>query len=275
MSRIFERMENAHRATLTRALAVITNSPSLALRIATLYHVDPKRIIELPFLPPLFVRRHVAGSGRITAEQVHRKYDLPPRYVFYPAYFAEPKNHLYLLEGLIEVERRHGIVLDAVFCGGDAGNRTVVEQQVRVLGLTERVRFLGRIPDDDIPALYESALALVYPGYCEPTNLPPLEAVTLSCPVIYADLPEFREQMGDAALYCDLTDVSSLAVHLAALVQDGALRDRLQLAGHRFAMEIAKIDYGKMLKPVLDDFAYLHRRWARSEEPRCPHQQRR
>ena len=129
------------------------------------------------------------------------------------------------------------------------------------------MHFLGLVPDEDIPALYEAALALVMPAYSGPTNLPPLEAVTLGCPVIYSDLPEFREQMGDAALYCDLADVSSLADHLSALVQDTALRDRLRAAGRKFATEIARIDYGEMLKPVFDDFAYRRRRWAWPDQP--------
>jgi glycosyltransferase involved in cell wall biosynthesis len=100
------------------------------------------------------------------------------------------------------------------------------------------------------------------PAYSGPTNLPPLEAVTLGCPVIYSDLPEFREQMRDAALYCDLADVSSLADHLATLTQDSVQLDRLRLAGRGLAAEIAKMDYGERLKEVLDDFDYLRRRWA-------------
>jgi glycosyltransferase involved in cell wall biosynthesis len=267
--RVFERWDRIYRATLTRALAVITNSPSGARRIARLYQVDPHRIIELPFLPSLAVRHHAAGSGRSSIERVRRNYDLPARYVFYPAYFSDDKNHLYLLEGMVDLKRRHGITLHAVFCGsGMARGQTEVERQAQALGLTAQVHFLGWVPDDDIPALYEGAIALVMPAYLGPTNLPPLEAVTLGCPVIYSDLPEFREQMGDAALYCDLTDVSSLANHLAALIQNHQLRDRLLQAGCRFAAELTKIDYGERLKPVLDEYAYLRRRWAWPEKSR-------
>jgi glycosyltransferase involved in cell wall biosynthesis len=266
--RIFERWERARNALVTRAIAVIANSPSGARRIARLYQVDPHRIVELPFLPSLAVLRHVAGNSRTTAEGIRQKYALSARYVFYPAHFAALKNHLYLLEGLIELERRHGIALSAVFCGYDAGNLAVVKRQVGALGLTGRVHLLGAVPDDDIPALYEGAIALVMPAYSGPTNLPPLEAVTLGCPVIYSDLPEFREQMGDAALYCDLADVSSLADHLAKLIQDSTQLDRLQAAGRRFAAELAKIDYGERLKPVLDDYAYLRRRWTWPEKAR-------
>lgn len=260
--RLFERWERTRQAMVTRAIAVIANSRSGVNRISHLYGVDPHRIVDLPLLPSLAVRRHAAGDRRTTAERVRRKYGLPASYVFYPAHFGALKNHLYLLEGLVALEQRHGIVLDAVFCGNDAGNLVVVRRQVRALELAERVRFLGAVPDDDVPALYEGAFALVMPAYSGPTNLPPLEAVTLGCPVIYSDRPEFREQMGDAALYCDLADVSSLADHLAALVRDTELRDRLQAAGRRLSAEIAAIDYGQRLRPVLDDYAYLRRRWA-------------
>ena len=129
------------------------------------------------------------------------------------------------------------------------------------------MKFLGLVPDEDIPALYDGALALVMPSYCGPTNIPPLEAVTLGCPVIYSDLPEFREQMGDAALYCNLADSSSLADQLAALIQDPELIAHLQKAGSRLAAEIAKIDYGERLAAVLDNYAYVRRRWTWPETP--------
>lgn len=267
--RVFEQWERVRRATLTRALAVIVDSPTLARRVAELYQVDCERIVELPFLPSLAVRNHAAGDRLATAEEVRRKYDLPERYVFYPAAFGALKNHLYLLEGLVDLERRHGIILHAVFTGGDnqeRGNLGTVERQVQALELTGRVQFLGVVPDDDIPALYEGALALVMPAYSGPTNLPPLEAVTLGCPVIYSDLPSFREQIGDAALYCDLAKVSSLGDHLAALIRDPAVAEHLRAAGGRLAAEIATIDYGAKLTKVFEDFDYLRRRWAWPEK---------
>lgn len=265
--RTFERRERQLTDTLTRSLAVIANSRSGARQIASIYHVDPARIVELPFVPPLVVRRHAAGRGLATAEGVRRKYNLPDRYVFYPARFTPLKNHLYILEGLVELEQRHGIVLNAVFCGGDRPPyRATVERQVQALGLTARVCFLGLVPDEDIPALYEGALALVMPTYSGPTNLPPLEAVTLGCPVIYSDLPAFREQMGDASLYCDLADVSSLANHLAMLSQDLSVVTSLKEKGRKLAEEIAKINYSERLTPVLNKYDYIRRRWTWPEK---------
>lgn len=261
-SRQFEQCERVARAALPRALAVIADSRAGARLIASLYQVDPGRIIELPFLPSLAVRRHAMGNGLKTVDEVRSKYALPDTYAFYPSFPANDKNHFYLLEGLADLERRHGIALHAVLCGGgEPQHWAMVERQVRALGLTSRVHFLGLVPGQDIPALYQGALALVMPTYTGATNLPPLEAVTLGCPVIYSDLPEFREQMGDAALYCDLADPASLADHLAALIQDSAIRDRLRAAGRRRAAEIEKINYSERLAPVFDHYAYISRRW--------------
>lgn len=268
-NRAFERLERPLVNALTRAVAVIANSQYIASRITTLYQVDQGRIIELPFVPAPAVRHHAAGKRLTTAEAVSRKYHLPDRYVFYPAGFHPFKNHLYLLEGLVDLERRYGIVLNAVFCGAAVASEstTRVHKQVAALGLKNRVQFLGMVPDEDIPALYEGALALVMPAYNGPTNLPPLEAVTLGCPVICSDLPGCREQMGQAALYCDLSDSSSLADQLAGLINDPDVRPRLRKAGAALAAHIAKIDYSKRMASVFDNYAYISRRWTWPKSP--------
>jgi hypothetical protein len=89
--RNFERHDRGLRMSLTRALAIVANSPSGAHRIADLYQVDRDRIIELPFLPSLAARRQAAGAGMATVEGVRRKYSLPDRYVFYQHFSIRSK----------------------------------------------------------------------------------------------------------------------------------------------------------------------------------------
>jgi glycosyltransferase involved in cell wall biosynthesis len=133
--------------------------------------------------------------------------------------------------------------------------------------VTARIRFLDFVPNEDIPALYEAAFAVVVPSYFGPTNLQPIEAIALGRPVICSDLPGCREQMGDAALYCDLSDPASLADQLVALIHDQTLVCRLRKAGQRLAEDLAKMAYGKRLSQVVDDFAYVRRRWAWPRPP--------
>lgn len=257
--RLFERTDWQMRPTLRRAVAVVANTSAGAQRLEKLFNVDRHRIVVFPFVPSAAVRRHAAGRGTVTVEQVRQAHRLPVPYVFYPASFLFHKNHLYLLEALVDLERRHGIVLSAVFSRG--GGELDVRRQAQALGLRDRVAFVGMVPDDHMPPLYQAALALVVPSYFGPTNLPPVEAVALGCPVICADDAGNREQLGEAALYCRLEDPSSLADQLAALCRDAAAQERLRVAGQRLAERLAKVDYGAILAPVLADFAYKRRRW--------------
>lgn len=264
LGREFERREHCLRIALPKAVAVIVNCASEAERIARIYHVAPKRIVILPFLPSLPVRRHAEGKGTVTAESVRARYRLTEDYVFYPAQMCADKNHVYVLDALVALEATYGRRLHAAFSGSDTGNRMYVEEYARRSGLAERVHFLGFVEDGEIPALYEGARALTMPTYCGPTNLPPLEAAALGCPVIYSDLPDWRAYMGEAALYCDLKDPQSMAHHLHAVLTDVALVERLRAAGRRLVAGLESQDlYSQALGPIMNDFAYVRRRWAR------------
>lgn len=61
----------------------------------------------------------------------------------------------------------------------------------------ERVEFLGRVPDADLPALFQGALSFVFPSHFEGFGLPPLEALASGCPVISSDAPALREVLGN------------------------------------------------------------------------------
>ncbi len=57
----------------------------------------------------------------------------------------------------------------------------------------ERVKFLGRVTDAELAGLYKGATAFVFPSSYEGFGLPPLEALSLGCPVIASDSACLRE----------------------------------------------------------------------------------
>ena len=90
-----------------------------------------------------------------------------------------------------------------------------------------RVIFAGRRSDAEIAALLSGSQALVFSSLYEGFGIPPLEAMTLGCPVIASDIPATREVCADAALYVDPADDAALAAHMAKLLSrpDVARRD--------------------------------------------------
>ena len=92
-------------------------------------------------------------------------------------------------------------------------------------------RILGFVPDTLLPALYRRAMALVYPSLYEGFGLPPVEAMATGCPVLVSNVTAMPEVCGDAALYCDPLDVSSIRDGMLRLAEDAELRNRLSQAG--------------------------------------------
>lgn len=89
----------------------------------------------------------------------------------------------------------------------------------------------GYVTDAELRALYERALALVFPSRYEGFGLPPVEAMTCGCPVIISTQPALVEMAGDAALQCDADDVDELARLMRRVHDEPALRDSLIAAG--------------------------------------------
>lgn len=96
------------------------------------------------------------------------------------------------------------------------------------------VNFIGRISDQELYGLLESAVSLVFPSLTEGFGLPPLESMALGCPVIVAPCGAVPEVCGDAALQANpheahqwvqqIVRLCEEPVHASRVVADGLLR---------------------------------------------------
>lgn len=73
-----------------------------------------------------------------------------------------------------------------------------------------KIYILPRIPDEEMPTLYQSALALLYPSLYEGFGFPVLEASAVGCPVISSNASVLPEILGDTGIYFDPRSESDL-----------------------------------------------------------------
>jgi glycosyltransferase involved in cell wall biosynthesis len=73
-----------------------------------------------------------------------------------------------------------------------------------------KIRFMGFIPDEEMPLFYSLASALVFPSIYEGFGLPPLESMACGCPVIASRAASLPEICQDAVEYVDPYSIESI-----------------------------------------------------------------
>ncbi len=217
------------RLTLALALraadAVLCISKATARDVQALFSVPEERIHVTPLAADAYFRP-VASQER---EALVNRLGLPDRYVLYVGSNKPHKN----LERLV---RAWALVcpddVTLVIAGPWLPAHSAPRALAARLGLDGRqVRFLGPVPERDLPALYSGALGFVFPSLYEGFGLPVLEAMACGTPVACSRAGSLPEVAGEAALYFDPTDVTDIASTVQLLLEDENVRASLRSAG--------------------------------------------
>ena len=131
------------------------------------------------------------------------------------------------------LERLPGCTLDVVG-DGDPDVSESLADQVRSLGLEDRVRLAPGVPRPQLAAAYAACDAVLFPvEWAEPYGLVPLEAMATGRPVVATGRGgsgEYLEHDGNCLLF-EAGDVQALAAAVDRLARDGELRARLRAGG--------------------------------------------
>jgi glycosyltransferase involved in cell wall biosynthesis len=98
-------------------------------------------------------------------------------------------------------------------------------------GLTERVRWLDGISDDELPALYRGATALIAPSLYEGFGLTLVEGMASGTPVAAAQATSYPEVGGEAVDYFDPCSVEQIHAAMIRLSEDAEHRAELRRRG--------------------------------------------
>jgi glycosyltransferase involved in cell wall biosynthesis len=211
-----------------RARLIVTGTQFTKQDIVREYGIDPGKIAVIPIrsaLPP-------TPPTRAAIARVRQAYELPERFLLYPAMAFPHKNHLRLFEALAILRDRHGLILPLICTGRPYESHSpVLCRAVAQLGLKDQVRMLGPVPTDDLIALYGAAWALVFPSLFEGIGMPVLEALQYGLPVITSNAACLPEVAGDAALYFDPTRVEAIVAALLTADRRPDLLERHRRAG--------------------------------------------
>ncbi len=135
---------------------------------------------------------------------------------------------------------RGSIPVRLAVVGGDfKGEEARLRNLAGECGVTDRVRFLGHVPQQEMPRMYSWADCFVYPSRREWFGLPLLEAMASGVPVLAARTSCIPEIAGYGALFFDADDFAGMANDLETVMTDAAERAALVERGFRRAQEFS------------------------------------
>jgi glycosyltransferase involved in cell wall biosynthesis len=105
--------------------------------------------------------------------------------------------------------------------------------------IAPNVVMLGRVADEALAALLQDSLCLAFPSFTEGFGLPPLEAMSLGCPVVSSDRASLPEVCGNAALYARPDDPDAWLNAFMRLRDEHGLRERMIEAGKAQALNFS------------------------------------
>lgn len=119
-------------------------------------------------------------------------------------------------------------------------------------GIEDSVTFFGHISDEQLFWAYKNAAALIYPSLTEGFGIPPLEALSLGCPVVASAIPVHKEVLGEFAHFVDLGDNNSWRSAINA-IRSGLIREKIIGVGNlldKYSFEAVQPQFENAIKKL-------------------------
>lgn len=207
-----QRARRHHLEVTAGAAAVIVGSDSTRRDVHDLLDVPAERVAVIPHgLDPIF--RPVNDPAILN--RVHERYALRPPYLLFVGGADFKKNLTRLIDAYAIARSVGGLDHALVLVGPMQNPENPYYQAARSRAVEHEIsdclRWIGFVPDDDLPPLYSGADAFVFPSLMEGFGFPVLEAMACGTPVVTSQGSAMAEVTGPAAVLVDPFDAGSMA----------------------------------------------------------------
>jgi glycosyltransferase involved in cell wall biosynthesis len=165
------------------------------------------------------------------------KYSLRKPFILFVGSFHPRKNLLTLIDAFEEIASDYPH--DLVIVGNPIWENNTIAKRISSSRLFKRIKWIGYVPQTELPLFYNAADIFVYPSKYEGFGLPVLEALACGCPTITSDVSSMPEVGGDAAIYVSPNDVDQLDSAIRTLLTNSTLKNELSLKSYKRAKEFS------------------------------------
>lgn len=220
------------RSSLMRSRRVIADSRNTKTDLMGYFNVDGRRIrVIYPGVSEVFRQRLSADEldERLGRLGIQRPYLL---------FVGNPKPHKNLdnvVKALAKAIHESGVEGTLVCVGNRGSGEFKIRQRAAQLGIADRIRLMGHVEAEALPAIYQGAVLFLYPTLYEGFGLPVVEAMASGAPVITSNTSALNEVADGYAHLVSPMDVDEIAGAIEHCLRDEEYRKKLSLLGRKRA----------------------------------------
>jgi len=195
-------------------------------------------------------KRFKMQKSKLKINRVLKKYRIRKPYILFVGVIQPRKNLVRLIKAFASLDAN----LQFIIAGKLGWMYDKILSAPERFGVKKEVRFLGFVPDKDLPSLYSGALVFCLPSLVEGFGLPVLEAMACGTPVLAARAGALPELVGEAGLLVNPKKTQEIADALRLLVENPELREGLREKGYR---QVKKFSWENTAKETIKIFANI------------------
>ncbi len=181
-------------------------------------------------------------------KSIRERYNLPDKFFLNVGSIIERKNLLGICKAMFLLRYDLDIPLVVIGDGGDYKEQ--VKDFIRQNGLERKIIFLSEHPTakasrsfqsaEDFPAIYQSAIAMIYPSFFEGFGIPVLEALWSRLPVITSNVSCLPEAGGEGAYYVNPHHAEEIAAGMKKIYSDDKFANLMRNKGWEHAQNFSQ-----------------------------------
>jgi glycosyltransferase involved in cell wall biosynthesis len=190
------------------------------------------------------------------------KYELPPKFFLYVGSIIERKNLLNICKAVFIL--RSELTMPLVVIGDGGKYKQQVKDFIKQNDLEKKIIFLSERSSaissksfqngQDLPAIYQSATAMIYPSFFEGFGIPVLESLWSRLPVITSNVSSLPEVGGDAVYYVNPQSAEEIAAGMKKIYSDQQFANDLRQKG---LLQAKKFSLQNCAKAVMNVYKEL------------------
>ena len=264
--------QHPYQATLERRLQLAKDRQAQVIAVSQATKND---LIELLDYPEELIKityeavddKFKMQNANLKIKQIKKKYGIEGNYLLMVA-TQEPRKNLErtieafnsLVSGIkrnarqnsVNMQNTNLVIVGKVGWGNVGASRWDALPQPRTRAshrLAPTIRFIGYVPQEELPTLYSGSEGFLYPSLYEGFGIPILEAFACGVPVLTSNVSSMPEVAGKAAIYVDPYKTDSIREGLEKML-NLSTTDKNELIQNGYK-QMKKFSWGKVAKETL------------------------